>query len=223
VNDFYIGKYEVTVSQFKKFVTESGYRTEAERGQGCHRWTGVGVIWKVDENINWSNPGFLQTWENPVVCVSYNDAIEFVKWVSVRTQRIYRLPTEAEWEYAARSRGRKEKWPGTNTENEVGEYMWYGKNSGSSTHPVGKKKQNGLGIYDMGGNVSEWVQDWFDQKYYELSPKYDPGGPDTGKLRVRRGGSWFHNVAVRTSVRGAWVPSIGEYTTGFRLVLPKIK
>ena len=104
----------------------------------------------------------------------------------------FRLPTEAEWEYAAKSGGKNEKYSGTNSELELGDYAWYSSNSESKTHPVGQKAANGLGLYDMSGNVWQWVQDWYDGSYYKNSPKDNPTGPSSGKEKVLRGGSWYN-------------------------------
>jgi formylglycine-generating enzyme required for sulfatase activity len=126
-----------------------------------------------------------------------------------------RLPTEAEWEYAARNRGNREKYAGTSGSPD--EYAWYEDNSGKRTHPVGKKKPNGLGIYDMSGNVWEWVNDWYDEKYYERSPLNNPQGPSSGKSRVLRGGSWFsEDDSLHSSNRGRSNPAFGRYYSGFR-------
>jgi len=101
VADFAIGKYEVTVGQFKSFVKATQYKTEAEESGGCYYWTGS--AWKQDASKTWRNPGFSQTDDHPVVCVSWNDAMAYVDWLSKQTGKTYRLPTEAEWEYAARA------------------------------------------------------------------------------------------------------------------------
>jgi formylglycine-generating enzyme required for sulfatase activity len=185
VDDFYMGKYEVTVGEFKEFINATGYNTEAERGDGCYYWTGL--EWAKDSSKNWRSPGFLQDDSHPVCCITWNDAVAYTEWLSEKRGSKYRLPTEAEWEYAARSGGKREKYSGGDNLDSIG---WYKDNSGSKTHPSGQKKPNGLGLYDMTGNVWEWVADWYGEKYYSGSPKNNPRGPDSGQDRVFRGGSW---------------------------------
>ena len=219
VDGFYMGKYEVTVKEFRKFVDETGYRTEAEKGDGCFVYTGRD--WKKGSNNNWRNPGISQSDNYPVVCVSHNDSVEYIRWLREKAKKRYRLPTEAEWEYAARSGGKSEKWAGTSDEHDLILYAWYSRNSNSNTHPVGEKRPNGQGLYDMSGNVWEWCQDWYGEKYYESSPKNNPQGPGGGQYRARRGGSWFNDPRyVRASVRSWGVPTDRTYNSGFRLVLP---
>jgi formylglycine-generating enzyme required for sulfatase activity len=166
-----------------------------------------------------SNPSsFKECGENcPVESVSWNDAQEFIKRLCLRENYSpckYRLPTEAEWEYAARA-GTKTKYYWGDTINDA--YLWYNNNSGGTTNPVGKKKPNAWGLYDMSGNVWEWVEDWYDEVYYIKSP--DINGPSSGKIRVLRGGSWnFKAGDGRLSYRGGSDPDSGEDYDGFRLV-----
>lgn len=137
-----------------------------------------------------------------------------------QTGRNYRLPTEAEWEYAARSGGKMEKYSGISQENELDQYAWYAKNSTHQTHPVGQKRPNGLGLYDMSGNVWEWCADWYDENYYKNSPRNDPKGSKSGSYRVLRGGSWGDTLGnVRAAFRFWGAPSTrGNYGLfGFRL------
>ncbi|MBF0263278.1 MAG: SUMF1/EgtB/PvdO family nonheme iron enzyme, partial [Magnetococcales bacterium] len=127
----------------------------------------------------------------------------------------YRLPTEAEWEYACRSGGKSERYCGG---SDLDALAWYDKNSEGRTHSVGRKRANGLGIYDMSGNVFEWVSDWYGDKYYANSPSDNPKGPSTGSSRVGRGGSWLDDpAAVRSALRGFHTPDLRHDGLGFRL------
>lgn len=192
VDDFYMGKYEVTQGQWKAVMKKNPSHFK-DCGDNC-----------------------------PVEQVSWSDAQDFINKLNQKTVKKYRLPTEAEWEYAARSGGKNEKWAGTRNESKLGDYAWYESNSGSETHAVGQKKPNGLGIYDMCGNVWEWVQDWYDKDYYKNSPKNNPMGPSSGKEKVLRGSSWGGGpqIDVRASYRGGDKPSRRDGDNGFRLVLP---
>src|SRR3989338_6090740 len=173
--DGYAGErpvHEVCVNDF--------YIGEAEVTQG---------EWKV---FMAENPSVNKWGDNyPVDSVDWEDVQEFIKKMNVKTGKSYRLPTEAEWEYAARSGGRKDKFAGTNDESELEEYGWYYKNSDNETHPIKQKKPNAIGLYDMSGNVWEWASDLYDGSYYEISPKDNPKGPDNGMYHMLRGGSWY--------------------------------
>ena len=129
----------------------------------------------------------------PVEKVSWNDCQEFLRKLNSITGQNFRLPTEAEWEFAARGgvNSRGYKYSGSNN---IGDVVWYDDNSGSTTHPVGTKQPNELGIYDMSGNVYEWCSDWYDKNYYSSSPSSNPQGPSSGSNRVLRGGSWYINA-----------------------------
>jgi formylglycine-generating enzyme required for sulfatase activity len=157
----------------------------------------------------------------PVDSVSWDDTQEFITNLNLLTGKRYRHPTEAEWEYAARSGGKNETWAGTSDGARLSEYAWYKDNSARKTHVVGSKKPNGLGLYDMSGNVWEWVQDRYDSAWYGESPRDNPQGPMTGSYRVQRGGSWFNTaVNVRASHRYWREPSDRDGRLGFRLALP---
>ncbi len=154
----------------------------------------------------------------PVIHVTWDDATAFCKWLSELSGRQYRLPTEAQWEYAARSGGKREKWSGTNDRNALENYAWYGQNAGGMTQPVGQKTPNGLGLYDMCGNVWEWCSDWFEGFYYKKSPRDDPQGPSGGDERVLRGGAWnFMPSYIRTTYRGSCYQNQHNDRIGFRL------
>jgi formylglycine-generating enzyme len=171
------------------------------------------------EKVMGNNPSrFKEGTNHPVETVSWNDAQQFIEKLNVRNGRQYRLPTEAEWEYAARSGGKKERYAGTDIEEELGEYAWFEKNAGGKTHPVGQKRPNELGLYDMSGNVWEWCSDWHDQDYYKNCIRTNPMGPSSGEKRVFRGGSWRNGPPhVRTSGRARLAPSRQGASLGFRV------
>jgi formylglycine-generating enzyme required for sulfatase activity len=221
VDGFSIGKYEVTVGQWRRFISESGYRTDAEKDtneKGCYSIKDGKVGWH--DGRYWDEVGFTQTDKQPVACVSHNDVGEFLRWLKRKSGRDYRLPTEAEWEYAARSGGKKEKYAGG---NDIDAVAWYSKNSGGSTHPVGGKKPNGLGLYDMSGNVWEWTGDWYGKDYYANSPRQNPAGPSSGSYRVLRGGGWSRTPAlVRAAYRLNGGRPWARYSDmGFRVLAPR--
>jgi formylglycine-generating enzyme required for sulfatase activity len=189
ISDFYIGQYEVTQGQWKT-IMGSNLSDFSFCGDTC-----------------------------PVEMISWNDTQEFIQKLNSKTGKSYRLPTEAEWEYAARSGGKKEKYAGTSSDSELSSYAWYNFNSDNETHPVGKKKPNGIGIYDMSGNVYEWCQDWFSSDYYKNKPRNNPQGPSSDSKRVFRGGSWLNEPQLlRASDRNDDDPSIRHRRIGFRLV-----
>jgi len=173
-----------------------------------------------------NNPSKIQNGDNyPVERVSWSDVQDFINILNQKTGEKFRLPTEAEWEYAARSGGKQEKYAGG---EDIDEVAWYRGNSDSSTHPVGKKKPNGLGLYDMSGNVFEWCQDWYDgggmfaKGYYDISSRNNPTGPVSGSQRTNRGGGWVYGAdIIRASRRGYVPPNTRLSFLGFRLALPK--
>jgi len=194
---FYLGKYEVTVGQWKKFSEATGYRTEAETGGGAYVWTGK--EWGRRAGSGWRTPGFAQTDDHPVTCISWNDSLRFCRWGGLE------VPTEAQWEYACRagtttayhwgeSADAGAGWCNGADETSRKKFNWGPTFSWSDgyvyTAPVGSFRTNAWGLYDMHGNVWEWCADWYDSGYYARSPGSDPQGPSSGKYRVLRGGSW---------------------------------
>jgi formylglycine-generating enzyme required for sulfatase activity len=164
---------------------------------------------------------FTNTPDFAVCRLSWNDVQKFIHRLNQETKMNFRLPTEAEWEYAARSGGKIEKWAGTSNDSDLGAYAWYASNSRKEIHPVGQKKPNWFGLYDMTGNVFEWVQDWYGREYYNESPKNNPQGPESGVGRVLRGGSVnSFPVELRVTSRTVSNPEEGRNDIGFRLVLP---
>jgi formylglycine-generating enzyme required for sulfatase activity len=216
VADFAIGKYEVTVGQFKNFVKATKYKTEAEESGGCYFWTGS--EWKQDTGKTWRNPGFSQTDDHPVVCVSWNDAMAYVDWLSKQTGKTYRLPTEAEWEYAARA-GTQTRWSFGDDEKDLGRYAWYSDNSGDKAHPVGTREPNPWGLYDMHGNAWEWVQDCWHNNYAGAPADGSAWESQNCPARVLRGGA-FSGVAwiLRSADRNWGGPEIQVRGVGFRCV-----
>jgi formylglycine-generating enzyme required for sulfatase activity len=157
--------------------------------------------------------------ERPVECVSWFDAVDFCEKLSAKAGRKYRLPTEAEWEYAGRA-GSNAPYSFGSDEQRLDEFAWHGQNSGHETHPVAQKKPNAWGLYDLHGNVWEWCQDWYLEGYYEGSPEPDPPGPESGVGRVVRGGSWINDPlrTCRCSERNVYNPRTRIYFVGFRVV-----
>lgn len=191
VDDFCMGKYAVTQGEWKAMMGNNPSLFK-KCGHNC-----------------------------PVERVSWNEVQAFISKLNSKGEsNKYRLPTEAEWEYAARSGGRQEKYAGS---NDIDRVAWYWKNDKGQTHPVGHKQPNGLGLYDMNGNVYQWCQDWYDADYYKDSPRNNPKGPASGNEmyifgRVARGGSWRNDArTVRTSMR-MYGPDGGYDFIGFRLV-----
>ena len=167
------------------------------------------------------NPSYFKGCSScPVEQVSWDDVQDFINKLNQMTGGKYRLPTEAEWEYAARggSRSREHKYSGSDSLGSVG---WYDDNSSDKTHPVGKKTPNELGLYDMSGNVWEWCSDWYDKDYYSSSPARNPKGPGRGSHRVRRGGGWGYIARrCRVSIRYISSPDYRHDFLGFRLAAP---
>lgn len=240
---FQLGKYEVTVAQFRRFADETGYKTEAEK-DGLGGWgydAATGKCRGRDVKFNWRNPGFKQADDQPVLDVTWNDATAFCKWLSRKEGKTYRLPTEAEWEYACRA-GTTTRYSNGNKPGKVGQVANVGDDRGRTTFPhvqeldlpkdgkykftvpVGQFPPNRFGLCDMHGNVWEWCSDWYGADYYAHSPVDDPSGPDTGTKRVRRGGGWHSfPLWVRVSFRNWNSPKSRCVNLGFRVAAEVVR
>lgn len=244
---FYMGQHEVTVGQFRRFLEASGYQPESEAdGTGGYGYnpaydpaTSVSgdTFEGRDRRYSWRNPGFPQTDDHPVLNVTWNDAVAMAAWLSRTEGRRYRLPTEAEWEYAARA-GTRTRYqngddpqallPVANLFDASSAPYWprwqqhalKGSDGFVFTSPVGSFAPNAFGLYDMHGNAWEWVSDWYGEDYYAHSPVDDPQGPPNANVHVRRGGSWqTWPLYVRSSYRN-WNSAQTRYPlVGMRLVL----
>ncbi len=226
---FAIGRCEVTVAQFRRFVTETGYRTDAERGDGCFAWDGTD--WKQRAGRDWRSPGFDQTEAHPVVCVSWRDARAYTDWLSARTGADYRLPSEAEWEYAARA--------GTTTPFSTGgcittdqanyngnvDYNDCGAKTGvyrERTVAAGSLPANPWGLREVQGNAYEWTQDCWRQNYegnppLDGAPWLESGNGDCSR-RVVRGGSWGNGPRnLRSAFRDRVGTDVAIGGLGFRV------
>jgi formylglycine-generating enzyme required for sulfatase activity len=184
---FYMGKYEVTQSQWSEIMN--------------------------------NNPSEFKDDIRPVERVSWNDVQEFIQKLNNKEETIkYSLPTEAEWEYAARA-DTESTYCFSGDIQILSQYAWYRKNSAGKTHPIGQLKPNAWGLYDVHGNVHEWCQDWFDRNYYSQSPSNSPLGPSSGLAKVSRGGDWgSEDWYCRCASRSLSSPNRRSNRLGFRLV-----
>ena len=218
LDDFYIGKYEVTVAEFAKFIDATGYKTTADKEGNSYVYDGG---WKNKDGVNWKcdvagNIRLQSEYNHPVIHVSWYDAEAYCKWLG----KNYHLPTEAQWEYAAGGGAEnRTKFAGTDNENDLANYAWYSKNSEKVTHQVGTREPNQLGIYDMSGNVWEWCSDWYDAEFYSKNQaKTNPENTVKATYRVLRGGSWInHSGGCRVAYRGSNNPTFRNDYNGFRI------
>lgn len=226
LDDYWISKYPITVDQFAKFVEATGYVTDAEKGEGC--WIEEGGSIRYD--VSWREPNFEQAENHPVICVSWNDATAYTKWLSIKIGLNIQLPTEAQWEKAARGSDQR-LWPwgndlpdGSQANFAESQYIKRfgktGRNPSSDiddrfpqTSPVNAypEGQSPYGVYDMSGNVIDWLYDWFDESYYSKSPVKNPIGISKNPIRMKHEipGGWGDNL--QRSIRGgAWTDASGE-------------
>ncbi len=201
VSSFYMGETEVTQALWKAVM---GTTVSQQRDKGDKSWPLCGI-----------------GGDYPMYYVSWDECQEFIRKLNRKTGKNFRLPTEAEWEYAARGGNKSNgyKYAGSNNMDEV---VWSTCNSGGKTHEVKKKMPNELGLYDMSGNVWEWCNDWYDFEYYDDSSSMNPQGPFSGKERVIRGSSWNNNAKnCRVTNRKSNAPDNRSNNCGFRLVLSR--
>ena len=171
------------------------------------------------ESVTGRNPSEFKAPRNPVEMVDWNDATAFCAALSKKIGRAVRLPTEAQWEYACRA-GTKTGFSFGKEDKDLAAYGWYKANSGDKTHPVGQKKPNAAGLYDMHGNVFEWCRDWYDEKFYANAKNVDPENTTESKSRVLRGGSWRHDpLYCRAAVRSGLTTGSRISYNGFRVVV----
>ncbi|MDI6402490.1 SUMF1/EgtB/PvdO family nonheme iron enzyme [Balneolaceae bacterium ANBcel3] len=169
-----------------------------------------------------TNPCHFYGDDRPVEKVNWEDAQQFIRKLSILTGKSFRLPTEAEWEYAARGGQMSQGYIYSGSDN-LDDVGWFEDNSGAETHPVGQKKPNELGIYDMSGNVYEWCNDWYHSEYYKKSSPRNPQGPSKGDFRLFRGGSWrIGSDYCRCAYRASSFPGYWFSYVGFRLVCSTI-
>ncbi|MCV2885776.1 SUMF1/EgtB/PvdO family nonheme iron enzyme [Aestuariibacter sp. AA17] len=201
MNSYGMSEFEVTVGDFEKFVEATSYVTEAEKTKGCAYYENGKAVWA--EQRNWRAPGFVQTEKSPVVCVSVNDAQAYVDWLSEASTHRYRLPTEVEWEYAARAGTESDYWWGNGVGTDNANCGWCGSQwSNVSTAPVGAFERNDYGLYDTVGNVWEW----------STSNRAQAGA-------VVRGGAWnFAPRLARVSTRMEIDPEFRSNYIGFRVL-----
>ncbi|MBF0225996.1 MAG: SUMF1/EgtB/PvdO family nonheme iron enzyme [Desulfobacterales bacterium] len=225
-NKFYMQKTEVTVGQWKKFIEETKYKTTAEvEGDSLIKFTKKDASWKKEKGYYWNKPGFNQTDDHPVTCVSYFDVIEFITWLNKNENIQYSLPTEAEWEYSCRSGTSTAYSYGncltTDQANYDGNYPLKGCSKGKynkSPLRVGSLIPNKWGLHDMHGNVWEWCMDWLGD--YPKTKSVDPTGPSSGTERIYRGGGWDSYARIcRSANRLSRLPDYRSSEVGFRLAI----
>ena len=231
VGSFSLGKTEVTVAQFRRFVEATGYQTVAEKEGSGWAWSGA----KIERvpGASWRNPGFKQNDTHPVVNVSWSDAMAYCEWAGCR------LPSEKEWEYASRNKGEKVKYSwgndlprgvkGGNVGDETGAAgyplkSWFkGYSDGYVfTAPVAQFDANGVGLYDMTGNVMEWCSDLYEEYLGYLPPNREFSSLPMERSRVLRGGSWADDpVYCRCSERAGQDPDFAHPFIGFRVAMSR--
>jgi formylglycine-generating enzyme required for sulfatase activity len=224
VSEFFIGRFPVTHDDYARFVRATGYQPPTIRElpliasggrDALFRELAAPYVWTGDQ----PPPGH---GSHPVVLVTYEDASAYCEWLSTELARPVRLPTEAEWERAARAGVDGQKYPwGNDIDASHGNYLTDSANKRQrGTRPTGTYQPNAYGLYDMCGNVWEWVSDWYSPDYYGTGEARDPRGPDRGSMRIVRGGSWVNDdvAMLRCAYRHKVPPDTYAYSVGFRIV-----
>jgi len=194
IDSFEMAATQITNAEYAKFIAATNHR----------------------KPLDWDDPNFAHP-EQPVVAPSWFEAIAYCEWLSVLTQKHYRLPTEAEWERAARGGPEQKLFPwGDEPLESLANYSSRWK---TAPERVGNAERNAYGLFDIGANVHEWCSDWFDADYYRVSPERNPQGPTEGKRKASRGGSWRHQTKVsRCAARSSIPPEFQYADYGFRVV-----
>ncbi|MGO9117555.1 MAG: SUMF1/EgtB/PvdO family nonheme iron enzyme [Desulfomonilaceae bacterium] len=229
---FFIGATAVTVGQFRQFIKETAYKTDAEKSDGGMIFSKTEGRWAPRKEMKWDSTPWKVADDQPVVFVSWNDAQAFCRWLTRKEKRNYRLPTEAEWEMCCRggSIWVRYPWgdrlPGDRDMNfgdgnpKLPESLTTVDDGYEYVSPVGSYPPNGFGLYDMDGNVMQWVADYYSRNYFDESPVEDPPGPSTGTSRVNKGGNWYASPAdCRCAFRGFSGPEMSFWNLGFRVVM----
>jgi formylglycine-generating enzyme required for sulfatase activity len=224
VSEFFIGRFPVTHDEYARFIRATGYPAPAIRGlplvtAGGHdsvfKELAAPYVWNAGE----PPPGH---GSHPVVLIRYDDAMAYCRWLSESTGCVVRLPTEAEWEKAARGGTEGQRYPwGNDIDPSRGNFLLKGMAKRQrGTRPTGTYPPNAYGLYDMTGNVWEWVADWYGSDYYAASEARDPRGPESGNMRLVRGGSWVNEDVdmLRCAYRHKVPPDTYAYSLGFRIV-----
>jgi formylglycine-generating enzyme required for sulfatase activity len=215
---YWLGRCEVTLGQFRRFVEETSYKTDAER-DGIGGYAVVDGNWIQNPAFVWNGThGYAKTENHPAVFVSWNDSAAFCRWLSKQQGGIeFSLPTEASWEYACRA-GTTSLWS-SGPRDDLPRQAWFGGNSGQALHAVGELRPNGFGLYDMHGNVWEWCADLYEADYFAHSPLNDPAGTAEGATHVHRGGDWFYDAThARSASRNHAEPTGSRSVSlGFRV------